>query len=133
MSEQLGGDSLNLGKELSPSNKSKESGLASKEGVANFLGGKESISVAGLARCCVERSSLPCSKLMLCSQEEPFQGGCAHIMLARYVHSPIGKLSCFARSLKGGELPPYPSRTSRSNLEVRVELSLSLSLCVAYP
>jgi hypothetical protein len=32
----------------------------------------------------------------------------------------------FARSLKGGELPPYPSRTSRSNLEVRVELSLSL-------
>lgn len=62
------GDSLNVDKELSPLNKGKESGLASREGGSNFLGGKDSISVAGLAGCCAERSSLPCSELMFCSR-----------------------------------------------------------------
>lgn len=37
-----------MDKELSPLNKGKESGLASREGGSNFLGGKDSISVAGL-------------------------------------------------------------------------------------
>jgi len=123
-----------LGKELSPSNKSKESGLASNEGVANFLGGKESISMAGLAGCCVERSSLPCSELMLCSQEEPFQGGCAHIMLAIYVHNPIGKLSCFLllipkrRGTATVSFQDIQKQFGSESWTLSLSLSLSLSL-----
>ena len=52
-------------------NKDKESALAFREGDANLLGAKDSISLVGLAGCCKDRNSMPFSKLMLCSQKEP--------------------------------------------------------------
>jgi hypothetical protein len=67
MSKQLtwlGPGGLNMNKEWSLLNKDKESALAFTEGDANSLSAKDSIYLVGLAGCCIDRNSVPCSKLM---------------------------------------------------------------------
>lgn len=66
------GDGLDVGKELCRANKNKGIGLDSRKDVANLLGAKDSVALAGQVGNYVDNNGRPCLDLMLCPQEEPF-------------------------------------------------------------